>query len=288
MTADAAGLCAAPELSAAHILARASGENFAVAPRLLPRRLRKPLEALYGFARLVDEIGDEAAGDRLALLDALEADLARAFRGEARHPLLRRLAPVIARHRLPQRPFARLVEANRLDQRLRAVESWEELLAYCELSANPVGELVLHVLGAATPERIALSDRICSALQLVEHCQDVAEDRARGRVYLPAQDLRAHGCRDADLVRPYPPALRRVVAQQLARARELFAAGAPLLAQLSGWGRALVAGYLGGGLAACEALERAGCDAGSALARPRRRAALRHTLRLFWVAGGAR
>src|SRR5262245_35237907 len=196
MTAEAAGaLCGAPGLAAEEILSRAGGENFSVAPRILPQRWREPLEAIYGFARLVDQIGDDATGDRLALLDALEADLERAYRNEARHPLLRRLSPVIARCGLPREAFLRLVAANRWDQRLHHIASWEELLDYCALSANPVGELVLHVFGAATPERVALSDRVCSALQVVEHCQDVAEDHARGRVYLPASDLAAFGCR---------------------------------------------------------------------------------------------
>jgi len=277
MTAEAERLlAAAPELGPAQILERAGGENFPVAPRVLPRRWREPLEAIYGFARLADEIGDAAAGDRLALLDALEDELARAYDGEARHPLLRRLAPVLAAQRLPREPFARLIEANRVDQRLRAVQSWEELLACCALSANPVGELVLHVFGAATPERVALSDQVCSALQVIEHCQDVAEDRARGRVYLPAQDLAAHGCGAADLARPYPIALRRVVALEIARARVLLGAGTALLAQLDGFARVAVAGYIAGGLATCEALARAGFDAGSVRSRPRRGALLRH------------
>lgn len=288
MTADAAGaLCGAPGLDAGRILARAAGENFAVAPRILPRRWREPLLALYGFARLVDQIGDEATGDRLALLDALEADLARAYRGEARHPLLRRLAPVLRAHALPREPFRRLLDANRRDQRLRRVATWDELLACCALSANPVGELVLHVFGAATPERVALSDRVCSALQVIEHCQDVAEDRARGRVYLPAQDLAVEGCGLGELVRPDAPALRRVVALEIARARGLLAAGRPLVASLSGFARWAVAGYVAGGLSACDALERAGYDASAPSARATRRAVLRHAVRLLWPRGRA-
>jgi squalene synthase HpnC len=286
MTADLAGALRASELAPDRILARAAGENFAVAPRILPRRLREPLRAVYGFARLVDEIGDAAEGDRLALLDALDADLLRAFRGEARHPLLQRLAPVIEAHELPHEPFARLIAANRWDQRLRSVASWQELLAYCDLSANPVGELVLHIFDAATPARIALSDRVCSGLQVIEHCQDVQEDLARGRVYLPAEDRLDARCGDADLAAPRSPVLRGVLAIQIGRARELLAASAPLVAQLTGAARFAVAGYAAGGLAACDALTRAGYDASDPRARRTRGGRLRHGLRLLFT--GAR
>jgi phytoene synthase len=286
MTAELAGAQRAPELAVDRILARAAGENFAVAPRILPRRYREPLLALYGFARLVDEIGDAADGDRLALLDALDLDLLRAFRGDARHPLLQRLTPVIAAHDLPHEPFARLIEANRWDQRLHDVASWQELLTYCALSANPVGELVLHVFDAATPERIELSDRVCSALQVVEHCQDVQEDLARGRVYLPAEDRLDARCGAADLADPRSPVLRSVLAVLIGRARELLCAGPPLVAGLTGFARFAVAGYAAGGLAACDALARAGYDASDVRARRTRGARIRHGLRLLFT--GAR
>jgi squalene synthase HpnC len=154
---------------------------------------------VYGFARLVDELGDSFAGDRPAALDWLEGDLDLAYRGEAKHPLLRRLQPTLRECELPRDPFVRLIEANRMDQRISRYETWEQLRAYCKLSANPVGELVLGVFGQATPARVNLSDEICTALQLTEHCQDVAEDLTRGRVYLPAEDLARFGCTIADL-----------------------------------------------------------------------------------------
>jgi len=163
-------------------MARAENENFPVASRLLARRTRSHLLAVYGFARLVDELGDSLAGDRLAALDWLERELDRAYRGEAEHPLLKRLQPTLRACSLPRGPFVRLIEANRVDQRVSRYETWEQLRRYCELSANPVGELVLGVFGQATPARVALSDSICTALQLAEHCQDVVEDRDRGRV----------------------------------------------------------------------------------------------------------
>ncbi len=184
-----------------------------MALRWLPAQLRRDLLALYGFARLADDLGDEVEGDRLAYLDALEQDLDRAFAGTAQHPLLRRLTPTLRAHSLPREPFQKLIEANRRDQQVQRYESFDALLGYCALSANPVGHLVLHVAGAVTAENFELSDAICSALQIVEHLQDVAEDRARGRVYLPAVDLTRFGCSEEDLHRaPAPPELRRLLA----------------------------------------------------------------------------
>ena len=235
-------------------MARAGGENFPVASRLLPRRVRAHLLAIYGFARLVDELGDAAPGDRLAALQELEADLDRAFQGRAEHPLLVRLQATLRECALPREPFARLIEANRADQRVHQYETWEQLRGYC-----------------------ALSDSICTALQLVEHCQDVSEDYAAGRVYVPAEDLRRFGCSPellagavSDPAAPVPPPVRAVLAFELQRARGLLAAGRPLVGQLRGRPRVAVAAFLAGGAAALEAIERAGCDVRSGPPRPAR------------------
>ncbi len=264
-------------------MARAPSENFPVASRVLPRHVRTHLLAIYGFARLVDELGDSAAGDRLAALDWLEEDLDHAFEGRAQHPLLVRLAPTLRECALPREPFARLIEANRVDQRVSRYETWEQLRGYCALSADPVGELVLGVLGLATPARIALSDSICTALQLTEHCQDVAEDLARGRVYLPREDLERFGCTSADLAAEHAAApLREVLAFEVARARGLLAEGAPLIDELHGRARLAVAAFVAGGRAALEAIERAGYDVlpgAPRVARGRRLLALAATLR---------
>jgi phytoene/squalene synthetase len=224
-------------VTASAVLAKAQHENFPVALRILPSTLRRRLETIYGFARLVDDIGDELPGDREAALDDVEADLDRAFAGEAHHPLLQRVTSFVRETGATKEPFLRLIEANRLDQRKSTYTSWEELAHYCTLSANPVGELVLVALGEATPERIRWSDDVCTALQLAEHMQDVDEDRDRGRVYLP----------------PDEP-----IEVEIARGRELLASGIPLVASLRGWGKLAVAGYVAGGLAAFAALERGG------------------------------
>ncbi len=262
-------------------MARAQSENFPVASRLLGRVMRRHLLAIYGFARLADELGDTHAGERPAALDWLEGDLDRAYRGEAEHPLLTRLQPTLRECELPREPFLRLIEANRTDQRVTRYETWEQLRAYCTLSADPVGELVLGVFRQRTPARVVLSNDICTALQLIEHCQDVAEDLGRGRrVYLPAEDLARFGCTLADLSEPHAGrALRATLAFECARARELLARGAPLIDELRGWrARLAVAAFVAGGRAALDAIERADYDV---LAEPPSAGAGRRALALL-------
>jgi squalene synthase HpnC len=269
------------------IMARAATENFPVASRLLPARLRTHLLAIYGFARLVDELGDEAPGDRLAALDWLSDELDRAFTGTATHPLLQALAPTIMACGLSREPFARLIEANRVDQRIGSYDTWSALLAYCHLSADPVGELVLQVFGAATPERIALSNAVCTALQLTEHWQDIREDLARARVYVPLEDLARHGCSIEDLAAErVSERLRRVLALEAARTAALFREGDALAASLHGWQRLAVAGYAGGGRAALDALARADYEVLALTPRPTRRRTLGAIVRVLVRAAG--
>jgi squalene synthase HpnC len=271
------------------VMARAGTENFPVASRVLPRRVRSHLLAVYGFARLVDELGDSdelPPADRLAALDWLEGELDLAFRGEASHPLLVRLQSTVRECALAREPFARLIEANRVDQRVSRYQTWAQLRGYCALSADPVGELVLGVFGLATPARIALSNSICTALQLTEHCQDVAEDLARGRVYLPVEDLRRFACADADLAGDHASGpLRDVLAFEVARARGLLDDGAPLIGQLRGRPRLAVAAFVAGGRAALDAIERARYDV---LGGPPRAGRVRRALALAATLCGAR
>ncbi|MEU7474244.1 squalene synthase HpnC [Streptomyces sp. NPDC044984] len=262
-------------------LDKAAAENFPVAPFFLPRPWRDDLMAVYGFARLVDDIGDgdlapggadarllgvpeEAAEDRPALLDAFEADLRRVFDPagpEPGHPLLRRLRPTVRRHALTPEPFLGLIAANRQDQLVKRYETYDDLLAYCELSANPVGRLVLAVTGTSTPERVRRSDAVCTALQIVEHLQDVAEDLGRDRVYLPAADMKRFHVQEADLAAPTAGAsVRALVAYQAQRARELLNEGTPLVGSVHGRLRLLLAGFVAGGRAALHAIAAAEYD----------------------------
>ncbi|TML02143.1 MAG: squalene synthase HpnC [Actinobacteria bacterium] len=253
------------------VMARATRENFPVASRLLPRNTRRHLLAIYGFARLVDDIGDEAAGDRVALLDWLEGEVDRTYAGTPTHPLMQRLVPTVRRFQIPRQPFDRLIAANRQDQEVRTYASFDDLVAYCELSANPVGHLVLYVLGAATPKRMALSDSVCTGLQLVEHWQDVAEDLARRRVYLPQEDLERFGCPVEGLGASRPSrAFRRLMAFEVGRAGTILDEGAPLARDLGGRAGFAVAAFVAGGRSALGAIARAGYDVLSVRPRPSR------------------
>ncbi len=248
-------------LPGVELLDKAGAENFPVALRILRREQREGLLAVYGYARLVDDVGDLAPGDRLAQLEWLEDDLQRAAGGAAQHPLVQRVAPLIGSG-APLDPFQRLIAANRQDQRVARYRTFDELVAYCHLSADPVGELVLHVFGAAGGERVAWSDAICTGLQLAEHWQDVGEDAARGRIYLPLDDLARFGVSEDEITAggSPSPAFRELMGFEVDRARELLRLGLPLLASLRGRARLAVAGYAGGGLAALDAVERSGYD----------------------------
>jgi squalene synthase HpnC len=263
-------------------------ENFPVALRLLPRRLRSDLVAVYDVARTIDDLGDAAAGDRAALLTEFRRDLAAVWDGGApQHPVLRRLVPTVRRRGLDREPFQRLVLANLVDQRVHRYASYSDLREYCTLSADPIGRIVLALFGVgaagATPaDPVGLSDRVCTALQLIEHWQDVAEDRRAGRVYLPQEDLAAFGVAEAELDSTVAsPGLRRLMAFQITRAAELLDSGAPLVGWLRGWGRLAVAGYIAGGRAALDALRRVNGDVLGGSPRPRRRDVLRHLARLL-------
>ncbi|MEZ0066244.1 squalene synthase HpnC [Streptacidiphilus sp. MAP12-20] len=297
-TSEGQAVGESPAGSSGAVLDKAARENFPVAPFFLPPAMRQGLMAVYGFARLVDDAGDGDLPDprgtaellgvaypepgaeaepgseadtafRLALLDALDADVDAAFEAVLgtpgavgpRHPLIAALVPVIDRHGLTVEPFRALIEANRVDQHVARYETFDDLMAYCELSANPVGRLVLQLAGLATPERLRWSDAVCSGLQVVEHLQDVAEDRARGRVYLPARDMKRFGVTEQDLdAARAGTALRGLIMYEAERTRALLDEGTPLLASVSGRLRLLLAGFSAGGYAALGAVEAAGYD----------------------------
>src|SRR5437588_2272067 len=145
-------------MDVASVARRARTENFPVASLLFPRRLRPHLRAVYGFARLVDMLGDEVEGDRLAALDELEAEVDACYEGEPEWPVMRVLQPTIREFALPREPFWRLIECNRIDQRISEYETWDELKWYCTHSADPVGHLVLGVLRVDDPELVHASD----------------------------------------------------------------------------------------------------------------------------------
>jgi len=263
-----ADMTVAAEVSLA-VAAKAAAENFPVALRVLPRRYRAHLTALYGFARLVDDIGDEplpglpadapaatVTATRLRLLDDLALDVAKIYDGgEPELDAIRALKVTVVECNVPRQPLDDLIQANRQDQLVTRYQTYDELKQYCELSANPVGQVVLAIMSAATPARIASSDSICTALQLVEHTQDVAEDLANGRIYLPREDLERFGVTELDLARPRAEAnVRQLIKFESDRAEQLLDEGAPLIGTLRGAARIAVAGYLAGGRAALKAI----------------------------------
>jgi squalene synthase HpnC len=270
----ATSLLEAPELAAEHIDARASGENFPVVSVLAPRHARPHLRAIYGFARLVDNLGDEAHGDRMVLLDELERELD----GPPRTEIMQRLHETIDACGLPLDPFRRLIEANRIDQRKTRYANWEQVREYCTYSADPVGRLVLGVYGrAGEDELLRMSDSICTGLQLVNFLQDVPRDLGLGRVYLPAEDRRRYDV--AVLDAPNEP-LTRLLRFEADRARGLLAGGRLLRDRIGGRVGRAVGLFARGGLAALEALEDAGWDIFTRRPRPSRLRLARVALRL--------
>jgi 15-cis-phytoene synthase len=248
---------AAPELAAARIDARARGENFPVASFLAPAWARPHLRAIYGFARLVDTLGDEAEGDRLALLDELERELD----GPSKTEVMRRLQATIEARSLPLEPFRRLIEANRIDQRTARYETWDDVREYCTYSADPVGRLVLGVYGRLDePALVEMSDAVCTGLQLVNFLQDPPRDLELGRVYLPQEDLRRFAVAEDELAGPGSERFRSLARFESERARSLINRGFPLARALGGRAGRSVALFARGGLAALEALERADYD----------------------------
>jgi squalene synthase HpnC len=265
------------------VAAKASAENFPVALRVLPKRWRAHLTALYGFARLVDDIGDEPlpgmpddatpgqdTAVRLKLLDELQQDVARIYAGkEPDLQVIKDLKRTVGDCGIPAQPFYDLIQANRQDQLVTRYETYRDLENYCELSANPVGRVVLYIMDAATPERIKASDSICTALQVIEHSQDVAEDLANGRIYLPKQDMDAHGVTEEDLAQQTASKqVKDLVKFEADRAAKGLDEGSPLVGTLRGMARLAIAGYVSGGRATLKAIEASGYDVLRSTPRP--------------------
>jgi squalene synthase HpnC len=250
-------------MEVAAVARRARTENFPIASLLFPRPLRPHLRAVYGFCRLVDILGDEAEGDRLALLDECERQL-----DEPEWPVMVALAPTIHAFDLPREPFVRLIEANRMDQRIASYETWDDVRHYCRHSADPVGRMVLGLLRLeGDAELVAASDDVCTGLQLVNFLQDVPRDLELGRVYLPQESLRRFGVQRLDVP---SPELRSCLELEAARARGLLREGRVFRERVPGRIGRGVWLFARGGLAALGALERADWDIFGGRPRPSR------------------
>jgi len=232
-------------------------ENFTVASWLLPREMRRHIYAVYAFCRHTDDLGDEAPGDRLQLLDEWESDLRRCYDSTPGHPILIALQVSIRRFRIPAEPFLKLIEANRMDQRVQRYATFADLLHYCDHSANPVGHMVLHLFGYSDAERQRLSDATCTALQLTNFWQDVAVDLAKSRVYIPQEDMQRFGYSEGELEQAMvTPAFCGLMAFEIARTREMFDEGLKLLRLVDGRHKIALKLFSMGGLTILRAIER--------------------------------
>ena len=248
-------------------LAETHYENFHVASRLLPKRLRPHFHSIYAYCRISDDLGDEVSdpAQALALLDVWQQELDACYQGEARHPVFVALRETIRICDIPKEPFADLLIAFRQDQVVTRYATMAQVLDYCRYSANPVGRLVLYACGYRDAERFALSDETCTALQLANFWQDVREDWDRGRVYLPQDAMAAAGVDDSTIANGQAtPAFRALMRQQVAYAREMFGRGARLIGMVD---RELAVDldlFTRGGLEILRAIERRQYDVLSA------------------------
>jgi squalene synthase HpnC len=217
-------------------LARTHYENFSVATWFLPKHLRQDFLNVYAYCRISDDLGDEV-GDpalSLSLLDEWQIELDACYAGKPRHPVFVALAETVRKFEIPKHEFSDLLIAFRQDQTVTRFETFNDVLAYCRYSANPVGHLVLHLCGYHDAERQQLSDFTCTALQLANFWQDVTIDYAKGRIYLPLEDLRRYSVTEEDLAQNRnTPAFREMMKFEVERAREWFDRGLPLVGKVN-------------------------------------------------------
>src|SRR6202050_1334114 len=213
-------------------LARTHYENFSVASWFLPRHLRQHFFNVYAYCRISDDLGDEV-GDTAAsleLLDQWQLELDACYRGAPKHPVFVALAETVKQFDIPQHEFSDLLRAFRQDQTVTRFETFDDVLAYCRYSANPVGHLVLYLCGYRDTERQELSDYTCTALQLANFWQDVTLDYSKGRIYLPLEDLERYSVTERDLAQnSNTVAFCDMMKFEVQRAREWFDRGLPLV-----------------------------------------------------------
>lgn len=266
------GAAPGSELDAAYAwcrdFAKGREENFTVISWMLPADIRRHFASLYSFCRMTDDLGDEAEGERLAQLDEWEQRLRACLAGERTEPLFIALGATIDRFDMPAEPFLRLIEANRMDQRMTRFATYASLLHYCSFSATPVGQMVLYVLGYRDGARQELSDATCIALQLANFWQDITVDLGKGRVYLPQEDLQRFGVAESELSSGRASAeFRALMRFEVERAQALFDKGRALERMVDRRSRLDVRLFRLGGEATLHAIEAAGYDV--LRARPR-------------------
>jgi squalene synthase HpnC len=213
-------------------LARSHYENFSVASWFLPQHLRQDFFNVYAYCRISDDLGDEVGDPKasLQLLDQWESELRACYAGGPRHPVFVALAETVQKCEIPEPTFVDLLTAFRQDQAVTRYSTFDDVLGYCRYSANPVGRLVLYLCGYRDAERQALSDCTCTGLQLANFWQDVSVDYAKGRIYLPLEDLRRFGVTEEDIAaQRNTSAFCDLLRFEVDRARDWFSRGLPLV-----------------------------------------------------------
>jgi len=236
-------------------------ENFTLTTYLLPRHLRQHFYNVYAYCRWADDLADEISdgGTALELLDWWEGELHQCYTGSATHPVFIALRQTVKTFGIPKKPFCDLLIAFRQDQTVHRHPTWDSVLRYCQYSANPVGRLVLYLCGYHDCERQALSDFTCTALQLANFWQDVSRDLEKNRIYVPLDDLAAHGLSESDLInRHFDERYVNLMGVLVARTRELFQKGLPLAESVAPDLRVDIELFSRGGLALLDAIESIG------------------------------
>jgi squalene synthase HpnC len=257
-------------------LAKSHYENFSVATWFLPKRLRQHFYNVYAYCRISDDLGDEVGDPQqsLELLDQWEAELNACYAGPPKHPVFVALAETVKQFGIPQHEFSDLLIAFRQDQTITRFETFDDILAYCRYSANPVGHLVLYLCGYSDAERQQLSDYTCTALQLANFWQDVFVDYGKGRVYLPLEDLRRFGVTGEDIAQGRAtPQFVAMMKFEVERARDWFARGLPLVKMVNRELAIDLELFSRGGQEILNAIERQGFDvlrARPAISKPRK------------------
>ena len=242
-------------------LAKTHYENFSIASFLLPQDKRRHFYAIYAFCRFVDDLGDEFDGDRLGALDYWQNETEACFFGEPSHPYMMALRDTIHSFDIPKEPLLNLIEANRMDQTIMRYPTYQDLEHYCRHSANPVGRLVLYVCGYRDEERQRLSDYTCAALQLTNFWQDVSRDYAKGRIYIPLEDMETFDYTEEELARhEVTDGFRQLMRFQVERARDLFEKGLPLVDLVDDGLKLDIALFSKGGMSVLDSIERQNYD----------------------------
>ena len=271
-------------------LAETHYENFHVATWFLPRRLRPHFHAIYAYCRVSDDLGDEVGDPQasLAVLDLWGEELDACYRGQARHPVFVALAETIRACDIPKEPFADLLVAFRQDQTITRFPTMADVLGYCRYSANPVGRIVLYACGYRDAERFALSDQTCSALQLANFWQDVRVDYAKGRVYLPLDDMARFGVDESMIAESrFTQQFRELMRYEVNFARAMFLEGLPLVRKVDRELALDIDLFSRGGLEILGAIERQNYDvltARPSISKPRKAALLLRAFAKKWKA----